>query len=39
LFVAAPFLGLAYVVMLPFVGLGMLLWMGARNVARKAKAN
>lgn len=31
LFLMAPFVGLVYAVLLPFVGLGMLLWMGART--------
>ncbi len=31
---AAPFLGLAYAVALPFFGLGMLAWVGARALAR-----
>jgi CheY-like chemotaxis protein len=28
LFIAAPFVGLAYIVLFPFVGLGMLAWLG-----------
>ena len=32
LFFAAPFLGLAYVVALPFVGMGMLVWMGVTAI-------
>jgi len=40
LFLAAPFIGLAYIVAMPFVGLGMLAWMGGKalmkyDVARK----
>lgn len=35
LFFAAPFIGLAYAVFMPFVGLGMLAWMGGKAVARK----
>lgn len=31
LFLLAPFIGLAYVVALPFVGLGMLAWMAVRK--------
>ncbi|HET9580234.1 MAG TPA: hypothetical protein VFP44_20570 [Usitatibacter sp.] len=31
LFVAAPFIGLAYAVAFPFVGLGMLAWMALRK--------
>jgi hypothetical protein len=30
LFLMAPFVGLAYAVLLPFIGLGMLAWIGAR---------
>ncbi len=30
LFLAAPFVGLVYAVLLPFVGLGMLAWFGLR---------
>jgi hypothetical protein len=30
LFLMAPFVGLVYAVLLPFVGLGMLAWIGAR---------
>ncbi len=35
LFLAAPFIGLAYAVMLPFVGLGMLAWLGGRTLLTK----
>lgn len=40
LFLAAPFIGLAYIVAMPLVGLGMLAWMGGKalmkyDVARK----
>ena len=35
LFFAAPFIGLAYVVAMPFVALGALAWFGARALARK----
>ncbi len=34
LFMAAPFIGLVYAVFLPFVGLGMLAWMGAKALAK-----
>jgi len=38
LFLAAPFIGLAYVIALPFVGFGVLAWQGYKAVAgRKAK--
>jgi hypothetical protein len=30
MFIAAPVIGLAYMIFLPFIGLGMLAWMGAR---------
>lgn len=35
---AAPFVGLAYAIALPFFGLGMLAWMGARALARHSAA-
>ena len=35
LFIAAPFVGLAYLLAFPFVGLGMIAWMGAQAVARR----
>lgn len=35
LFIAAPFVGLAYILAFPFVGLGMIAWMGAKAVARR----
>jgi CheY-like chemotaxis protein len=31
LFLAAPFVGLLYILALPFVGLGMLVWLGVRT--------
>jgi len=34
LFVAAPFIGLAYALFLPFFGLAVLAWMGARALVR-----
>lgn len=34
LVVAAPFIGLAYALFLPFFGLGVLAWMGARALVR-----
>ena len=34
LFVAAPFIGLAYALFLPFFGLALLAWMGARTLFR-----
>jgi hypothetical protein len=38
LFVAAPFIGLAYAAAFPFVAVGMLAWYGARALAKKAGA-
>jgi CheY-like chemotaxis protein len=38
LFVAAPVIGLVYVVALPFVGLGMLAWMGVKTIADRTSA-
>lgn len=35
LFFAAPFIGLAYVLAMPFVALGMLTWFGAKAFAKK----
>ena len=35
LFFAAPFIGLAYAIALPLVGLGMLAWHGYRAMAKK----
>jgi len=37
LFLAAPFIGLAYLIAFPFVGLGALAWMGVRAAAMNAK--
>ena len=34
LLLAAPFIGLAYALFLPFFGLGLLAWMGVRTLAR-----
>jgi hypothetical protein len=33
--IAAPFIGLAYAVALPFIGMGMLLWTAAQAVKVK----
>jgi CheY-like chemotaxis protein len=38
LFLAAPFVGLAYALALPFVGLGMLAWMGIKAVLKRDAA-
>ena len=35
LFLAAPFIGLAYVIAMPFVGAGMLAWMGGKALATR----
>ena len=37
LFVGAPFIGLAYVVLMPFVGLGMLVWVALGGDRKKAE--
>lgn len=34
LFLAAPFVGLAYIVAFPIVGLGMLAWMGGKSLTK-----
>jgi CheY-like chemotaxis protein len=36
LFLAAPFIGLAYVALFPFIGLAMLAWMGAKALRKQA---
>jgi len=36
--VAAPLIGLVFVVAFPLAGLGILAWIGARALARRAKA-
>lgn len=38
LFFAAPFIGLAYAVAFPFIGIGMMAWMGMRALAKKYSA-
>jgi len=38
LFLAAPFIGLAYAVMLPLVGTVMLAWMGVQALMKKPRA-
>jgi len=38
LFAAAPFIGLAYIVLFPFVGLAMLLWMASKAMMKSEKA-
>lgn len=37
LLLLAPFIGLIYALSMPFIGLGMLVWMGGRALARKAE--
>ncbi len=37
LFLSAPFIGLLYAVLLPFVGLGMLLWFGGKALFEPAR--
>ena len=37
LFLSAPFVGLAYAVLLPFVGLGMLAWIGGKAAMESPK--
>lgn len=39
LFAAAPFIGLAYAVAFPFVGIGALAWLAVRAAARRAARN
>jgi len=38
LFVAAPFVGLAYALAFPFVGIGILVWRGARGMVKRPAA-
>jgi len=38
LFLAAPFIGLVYLLAMPFVGLGALVWIGAKALAKKVPA-
>ena len=37
LFIAAPFIGLAYVVVFPFVGLGLIAWTGYKALTERGK--
>ena len=37
LFLAAPFISIAYIIVMPFVGLGMLAWFAAKALAKHAK--
>ena len=38
LFLAAPFIGLAYLLAMPFVAFGALVWIGAKALAKKVPA-
>lgn len=38
LFIAAPFIGLAYALAFPFVGAGALVWVAVRAVTRRPAA-
>lgn len=38
LFLAAPFIGLAYLLSMPFVAFGALVWIGAKALAKKLPA-
>jgi hypothetical protein len=38
LFLMAPFIGLLYAVLLPFVGLGMLAWIGGKALVARPRA-
>lgn len=38
LFLASPFIGLAYLIALPFVGFGMLVWFAAKAVMKSKAA-
>lgn len=38
LFIASPFIGLVYAVLLPFVGLGLLLWAATEGLRKPAPA-
>jgi len=35
LFLASPFIGLAFIVATPFIGLGALAWVGSRSLAAR----
>lgn len=38
LFFAAPFIGLAYAIFMPIVGLGMLAWIGGKELGKRVRA-
>jgi hypothetical protein len=38
LFLAAPFIGLAYALAFPFIGVGMLAWVAVRAVFKRPAA-
>jgi hypothetical protein len=37
LFLAAPFIGLAYALLFPFIGLGMLAWNGVQAMRNRTE--
>ena len=37
-FIAAPFIGLAFIIALPFVGTAALAWIGVRSLLAKVRA-
>jgi hypothetical protein len=37
LFLSAPFIGLLYAVLMPFVGLGMLAWLGGKALMERPR--
>jgi hypothetical protein len=39
LFLAAPFVGLVYALLFPFIGLGMLGWMGVKALANRRETH
>jgi hypothetical protein len=39
MFLASPFIGLAFIALFPLIGLGMLAWMGGRAWRQRATAN
>jgi len=38
-FAAAPFIGLAYVILMPFVGLATLAWLGGKALLAKIRTD
>ncbi|MDE2112077.1 MAG: response regulator [Alphaproteobacteria bacterium] len=39
MFLAAPFIGLAYIALFPFIGLAMLIWTGGQALRRRAASD